>query len=130
MPGVERASLRAHQIGDAPSASDPIAAIVVTYRTGPILKACLERLAVACGIAEIIIVDNGNPAEDEAWIDEFARRTSGVQVLRGAGNVGFGAACNRGAECARNPWLLFVNPDLLIEHEAPSLLRAFAAERG
>ena len=50
-----------------------VAAIVVTFHTGPRLKECLYALAANADIAEIIIVDNGNPAPH----DSLARRLHG-----------------------------------------------------
>lgn len=109
--------------------SEAISAVVVTYRTGPVLQECLERLATVAGVAEIIIVDNGNPPDDEAQIDLFASRNPAARILRGTGNIGFGTACNLGAKAAKCQWLLFVNPDLVVEPNTPRLLRDFAALR-
>lgn len=106
-----------------------IDAIVVTYRTGPTLRRCLSRLAACSDVATVIVVDNGNPPEDERWMDAWARATPHAQILRGAGNIGFGAACNRGAARAKGAHLLFVNPDLEIAPDAPAALRAVAEAR-
>ena len=46
--------------GDAP-VSKPLSAIVISYFTGPLLSRCVASLRVAEGVAEIILVDNGNP---------------------------------------------------------------------
>jgi GT2 family glycosyltransferase len=114
-----------------PSSSRPIdgaiAAIVVTYRSGPDLRACLERLAEDPDVGEIVVVDNGNPAEVEAWLEGFAADGK-ARVLRGHGNVGFGAACNRGAAATAASYLLFVNPDLTLAPGAARRMRSALIE--
>jgi GT2 family glycosyltransferase len=89
-----------------------VSAIVVSYRTGPALNACLERLEAASAIAEIVVVDNGNPPEVAAAL---AARGGKIVLKTGHGNVGFSRACNLGAAAAQGDHLAFLNPDLLIE---------------
>lgn len=106
-------------------------AIVVSYRTGPVLQACVEALRAGDAISEIILVDNGNPAEAEAAMDALAAKEPRLRVVRGHGNVGFSAGCNLGARLARAQRLLFVNPDAVLTPEAPDqLLRALDATPG
>jgi GT2 family glycosyltransferase len=89
-----------------------VSAIVVSYRTGPALAACLDRLEAAPALDEIVVVDNGNPPEVLAALST----RGGKCVLKtGHGNVGFSRACNLGAAAARSDQLAFLNPDLLIE---------------
>lgn len=100
-----------------------VCAIIVSYRTGPALKSCLDALRVAQGLDEIIIVDNGNDAAGIALIDGAANDPR-VRVLRGHGNVGFSAACNLAARAARAEVLAFVNPDAILELDAIVRLEA------
>lgn len=86
-------------------------AIVVSYRTGPTLTACLDRLEADGDIGEIIVVDNGNPPETLAALS--ARKK--ITLITGHGNVGFSRGCNLGAGKAKGNFLAFLNPDLLIE---------------
>lgn len=66
------------------------------------------------GVREIILVNNGNPAGAvEAAIGPGADGPS-IRLLSGHGNVGFAAACNRGARAASGDYLLFVNPDAIL----------------
>jgi len=53
---------------------------------------------------EHIVVDNASARDLSASL-------GGVKYVRLPRNVGFGAGCNRGAEIASAPVLLFVNPD-------------------
>ena len=105
-----------------------VGAVIVSYRTGPALSSCLDSVAHAEGIEEIIVVDNGNSVVESEAIDAFARTSAKARVLRGQGNVGFAAGANLGARRARSETLLFLNPDVELSPNAVSrLLNAPAA---
>ncbi len=57
---------------------------------------------------ELIVCDNGSADGTAERVRELAPAATVVEV---GGNPGFGAACNAGADRARNPLLLFLNPD-------------------
>ncbi len=97
-------------------------AVVVTYRTGPRLRDCLYALRSDPEIGEIILVDNGNPPEDAAWIDHFAANCPELKLRRPGENLGFGKACNLGAREASGALLVFVNPDAMIRRGSVSAL--------
>ena len=90
-------------------------AIVVTYRTGPRLRECLHVLAGDPAVAEVRIVDNGNPAEDRAWIESFAENREHVDLIDAGANIGFGRGVNLGAQGAKPGYLLIINPDAILK---------------
>jgi GT2 family glycosyltransferase len=100
------------------SALPTISALVVSYRTGPRLHECLYALKGDPDITEIVIVDNGNPPADEAWIDQFVADCPKAFLIRKGGNPGFGTAMNRAAEKAGGDLLLACNPDCVIKRGA------------
>ena len=91
-----------------------VSAIVVTYFTGPRLKECLYALSADPEVAEIVVVDNGNPPEMERWIERFCADTSKARRIQSGDNIGFARAANLGARLAKGPWLLFINPDAVL----------------
>lgn len=95
-----------------------ITAIVVSYRTGPVLEASLAALARCEGVDEIVVVDNGNPPEGEAVIDALVCTDPRAKLLRGHGNIGFGAGCNKAANLASGDVVAFVNPDAVLTRDA------------
>jgi len=95
-----------------------VAAIVVTYRTGPRLTECLHALAAHSGIGEIIVVDNGNPEPMTAWLEGFAARLKNVHYVQTGENLGFGRGVNRGAKIANASQLLIINPDCVLRPDA------------
>ena len=103
-----------------------VSAIVVSYRTGPRLRDCLYALNSDPEVDEIVLVDNGNPPDDTAWIDEMAVRTPELVLIRPEENLGFGRAANLGARSATSHLLLFINPDAMLRRgSVSSLWQAF-----
>jgi N-acetylglucosaminyl-diphospho-decaprenol L-rhamnosyltransferase len=95
--------------------------ITVGYESAAKLPGFLraaERAAPGC---EYVVVDNASRDETSG----VARRHGAHQVIASSGNVGFGRACNLGAQLANGEWLLFANPDISLE-QIPSS-RALAA---
>ncbi|MDX2275842.1 MAG: glycosyltransferase family 2 protein [Hyphomonadaceae bacterium] len=108
-----------------------ISAVTVSYQTGPVLRDCLDALIAAPEISEIVLVDNGNPPDVEAWLDQRAAAEPRLKLVRGQGNVGFGRACNAGAKRAAGDVLLFVNPDVVLAPgAAASMQEALAGVDG
>lgn len=105
-----------------------VSAIIVTYRTGPTLWECLAAAMDESAIAEIVIVDNGNPEAVALRLRELARARADVVLVQGQGNVGFAAACNLGARAASGANFLFLNPDAVLAPGAvPALVDAAGA---
>lgn len=105
-----------------------VSAIVVSYQTGPRLKECLYALDADPDVSEIILVDNGNPQDMQAWIVAFAKSRAAMQILTGHGNIGFGAAVNLGAARASGPHLLVINPDAVLRWKSVPALQAAARD--
>jgi len=79
--------------------------VTVAYRSRPVLKAFLQRIAPP---TPIIVVDNSAEHED---ITDLVRTRPMTTYIDAGGNVGFGAACNLAASAASQPFIAFVNPD-------------------
>lgn len=88
-----------------------VSVVVVSYRTGPALIACLDSVLAQDGLAEVVLVDNGNDAETRAALAAKEAAAPALLVVSGHGNVGFAAACNLGAARSTGELLLFLNPD-------------------
>lgn len=106
-----------------------ISAIVVSFHTGPVLARCLDALRLQQDVAEIILVDNGNP---DGAVDAAIGPDAGgapIRLISGHGNIGFAAACNRGAREAAGDILLFVNPDAVMPPGGAARLATDGAAR-
>lgn len=91
-----------------------ISAIVVSYWTGPALAECLDALFAEPHVAEVIVVDNGNPPETVDWLVGLAQGSSRFRLLTPKRNIGFSAGSNFGAWHAQGEFVAFVNPDLIV----------------
>jgi N-acetylglucosaminyl-diphospho-decaprenol L-rhamnosyltransferase len=92
--------------------------IVVAYRSGRHLRACVEPL---CGQPDInvIVVDNACPEHSPATLEGLP-----VTLVVMGRNAGFGAGCNAGAARSSSDTILYLNPDARI---APVGVRQLAA---
>ena len=91
------------------------AVIIVTYHTGPCLMDCIRAVLGEASAREVVVVDNGNPPEVVARLEEMAASEPRLTLLTGHGNVGFGKACNLGAQATTSPHLLLLNPDSVLQ---------------
>ena len=107
------------------SASD-IAAIVVTYQSAETIADCLTRLRAADGVAQIRVVDNASTDGTLEIVQRHALADARVRFIANPDNPGFGTGCNQGTDDSDAPWLAFVNPDCLVEHDTLARLRAHA----
>ena len=97
---------------DAPELS----VIIVNHNGGPLLGACLERLAGAIPPgSEIVLVDN---ASADGSADDLEARFPGLRVIRNARNVGYGTANNQALQVALGRYILLLNPDVLVSPQA------------
>ena len=106
--------------------------VMVSYRTGPVLTAAIDAVLARDqeGMAELILIDNGNPPE---VVEALARRAEAeprFKFVSGHGNVGFARGCNIGAGHARGRYLLLLNPDCRLGPGAIPALLAEAAALG
>jgi len=69
---------------------------------------------------EVVVVDNASP-QGPGGLNELP----GVRFIQSATNGGFGAGCNLGARHASGRYMLFLNPDTLLENDVVGALTAF-----
>jgi GT2 family glycosyltransferase len=98
--------------------------IIVSYRSWNRLDACLKSVAAqAMDNIEVIVVDNHS---DDGKAEQFISMHPQVRFILQDTNAGFAQACNRGAKEAKGNWLLFLNPDTVLQPNtlAPLLAKA------
>ena len=101
-----------------------VSAVIVSYFTGPILARCISALQLQPNIDRIIIVDNGNIDGEVDRAVPHEKGDTAFKVISGQGNIGFAAACNLGARAATGDYLLFLNPDAVMEEGGVARLLA------
>jgi GT2 family glycosyltransferase len=105
-----------------------ISVITVSYETGPILLESITATLADPDIAELIIVDNGNPQTLRAELAALIGQDDRLRLFQGHGNIGFARACNYGARQAIGDYLLFLNPDAILPPGAARALAEVGAE--
>jgi hypothetical protein len=99
----------------------PVTAVIVTYNSRDVVGDALAGLERAHrrALLDCIVVDNGS-ADGSA---DFVRSAfPWVTVIEGHGNIGFGRGCNLALRAARTPYVLFLNPDAVLEPDDLAVL--------
>jgi GT2 family glycosyltransferase len=86
-----------------------LSVVIVTFNSADALGATLPALAAQLRDGdELVVVDNASADRSAALAAELAPRAT---VIETGANLGFAAACNRGAEAATGELLCLLNPD-------------------
>ncbi|MCB0876639.1 MAG: glycosyltransferase family 2 protein [Solirubrobacterales bacterium] len=109
MPGPDDSSLPAAGGTGGPSLS----VVVVTHDSAPSLRRTLPAIVAELRAGDELIVCDNQSADDTLAV--VADLAPGARLIETGGNLGFGAACNRGAAAAAGELLLFLNPDNVVE---------------
>ena len=97
-----------------PEVEDPLVSVVmVTHGNWPLVRRALEALAERTDpVYELIVIDSASPDETPQRLRD---EVEGANVVISEDNLGFGGGSNLGAEQARGRYVLFLNPDALVE---------------
>lgn len=93
----------------------PVRVIIVNYNAG---GALLESIgsALACPAAlAVVVVDNASEDGSLSALDERFGADPRLEVHRNAENLGFARAVNQVAHHSRDPYLLVLNPDCILQ---------------
>ncbi len=90
----------------------PLSVIIVNHNAGKLLGDCVQ--AILKQVREVIVVDNASTDGSLATL-RTQNDQSALRLIESARNLGFAAACNLAVQAARQPYLLFLNPDSLPE---------------
>jgi GT2 family glycosyltransferase len=89
-----------------------LSVVVVTHESATAMGATLPPLVEQLREGdELIVCDNASTDGTPDRVRELAPK---AVVIEAGSNLGFGAACNRGAASARGDLLLFLNPDNVV----------------
>lgn len=92
--------------------------VIVNYDSWPHTLRCVESLVeTGCEDFEVVVVDNDRRPAPEL--------PPGVRLIRNPENLGFARACNQGVAASGGEYIVFINPDALVEHDLFEGLEAF-----
>lgn len=103
-----------------------VSVIVPIYNVEPYLKQCVDSIRnQTMKEIEIILVDDGSPDNCPQMCDQFGWEDNRIRVVHQK-NAGVSVARNRGLEMAAADWIVFVDPDDWLEHNAIEALYQYA----
>ncbi|MFB3154759.1 MAG: glycosyltransferase family 2 protein, partial [Candidatus Acidiferrales bacterium] len=90
-----------------------VAVTIVTYNSAAHIERCLESLFAQEGVElDLVVVDN---ASQDATLQVLERYSDRIALIRNPDNRGFAPAQNQAIRQTRNPWVLCLNPDVVLE---------------
>lgn len=94
--------------------------VIVSYKTKDVLKNCL--LSIKDNVSkkityEIIVSDNGSNDGTTQMISDLRFKTSDLMLIENGENLGFSKANNAGVKASKGRYILFLNPDTVIQKD-------------
>src|SRR5215472_530051 len=88
---------------------------IVTCNSEPYIERCLDAVLSQKRVhLEIAVVDNASSDKTIPILRKFRRH---LRLIRNGSNAGFAAAQNQGIRSSQAPWVLVLNPDVLLQPE-------------
>jgi GT2 family glycosyltransferase len=94
--------------------------VIVNFNTSNALRKCIVSLLESKLTSlklELRIVDNHSTDDSLDFIDEINFQNIEFQLIKNNANLGFGKACNQGAENFTGKYILFLNPDCFLSED-------------
>jgi GT2 family glycosyltransferase len=106
-------ALQSSQIQASANPACRASIVIVSYNSKQKLMACLASVISSMpDDCELIVVDN---ASSEGNADQIATSFPETVLIRSHTNLGFAAGCNLGVRHAQSRYLVFLNPDTIVE---------------
>ncbi|MCB8818938.1 glycosyltransferase family 2 protein [Microvirga rosea] len=105
---------------------EKISIIIVNYRTADLTAECIKSVLAADTSTvnvEIIVLDN---ASGDGSYEKLLTQYPNLQIVKLEKNIGFAAANNRGVDLATGDYILFLNPDTVVQEDSIEAIYAFA----
>lgn len=99
-----------------------ISAVMVSYRTGPVLFDSIRSVLSDPDIFELVLVNHDNPTDVTVRLDTMSVAEPRLHVIHTGANLGFGRGSNIGAHATSSEHILLLNPDTLIARGAARIL--------
>lgn len=100
--------------------------IIVNWNTGRLLEDCLHSIILNLEfkgvVCEIIVVDNNSTDES---IKADILHHSKIKVLKRSKNYGFASSCNYGSKFSHSDYILFLNPDTVLQQNTLQTMMDF-----
>lgn len=98
------------------SKSGTVSLIIVNYNAGNYLQGCVA--SALSQVDEVVVVDNASSDNSLELLTAAFPGDQRVTLVRNQENLGFAAGCNVGVEHSSGSYLLFLNPDCVLEPDS------------
>ncbi len=99
---------------------------IVTSNSGRYIARCLDAVFQQKEThLDVVVVDNASADETRRILGKYRSR---IRLIKNERNLGFAAAQNQAIRCSRAPWVLALNPDVLLQPDFILNLLEAAAE--
>lgn len=92
-----------------------VSVIIVNYNSGYVLHEAINRLLLSTIPLEIFISDNGSTDQSLIQIELLLSSNPNIHIIKNGVNLGFSAGNNLILPLISTEYILFLNPDCLIE---------------
>ncbi len=102
-----------------------LSVIILNYNTKDLLKQCLKSIKISklgSYVIEILVIDNASNDNSVAMMNkEFPK----IRLIVNKENIGFAAGNNKGIKKTTGRYLLFLNPDTIVQPETFKIMISF-----
>lgn len=94
----------------------PVSVVIVNYNAGPLLIHCVH--AALEQARQIIVVDNASSDSSVEKLKDNFPQEDHLNLIATGKNSGFAAGCNVGLAASTQPYILFLNPDCILNADS------------
>lgn len=91
----------------------PVSVIIVNYNAGDLLLECVNTALNQA--QQVTVIDNASSDSSLQKLETQFASKDNLLLIRLDRNIGFAAGCNKGLATSTQPYLLFLNPDCILE---------------
>jgi GT2 family glycosyltransferase len=102
-------------------------AVIVNYNAGPLLLRSVQALLACPAVVRVAVSDNASEDGSLEAVDSRFRPDdlkARLLLQSNHANLGFGRACNIGYTLTQAPYILFINPDCIVQPDSVERLIA------
>jgi len=100
-----------------------VSVIIVTWNSSKCIDECLARLGRDSSDVEVLVVDNNSQDGTQEIVSD---RFPWVRLIRNSENLGYAKANNQGIDESSGEYVLFLNPDVILNDQALPKMIALA----
>ncbi len=105
-----------------------VSVVIVAFNSGPWLSETVSHVLESTIDVAVVVSDNASVDDSVQRVEQRWGRDPRVSVMRHPRNLGFATACNRALARTNSPYVLFLNPDCLVQPDTLQRMLAVLVE--